>query len=252
MNKEYTYNDGKVIVLDEKGEKRVIDYYDNLEKVLRQENLIEVMEHEKSQLEEELKDYDMVTNADIYLPFLTLFTSPLVIAPVVARLYELLGNFNFRDIETKFGTIDFGIYISLLIASFSGIIGLTSSILNYREKIKETKIIASQKSQLEFIKRALLIEKEALIKLKEETTNVNENKNFRVVKLDNEEDFDINIFYDCLELSFNLVYYLKKYQRAYEKGNLEQVLEKQGYNENGFELVKHYLDNVIPNLVKQR
>ena len=44
MNKEYIYIQGKVIVKDENGTQTSLEYYDNLDKVLIQENLIESME----------------------------------------------------------------------------------------------------------------------------------------------------------------------------------------------------------------
>ena len=40
MNKGYTYIDGKVIISDENGNHTQSEYYDNLDKVLVQENVI--------------------------------------------------------------------------------------------------------------------------------------------------------------------------------------------------------------------
>ena len=252
MNKEYTYINGKVIVENENRERRVIDYYDNLENVLRQENLIEVIEQEQNQIENDLKEDSEITASDIYLPFLTLSTAPLVVSPIIARLFERLGDFNYHNIETKFGQMDLGVFVGILISSFTGVIGLTSSIFNYYSQKKQIKVHYAQMAQLAFIKEALIKEKERLLKLKEEMNREKENKDFRVVNLDEEEDLDVKIFYECLELSFNLVYYAKKYQKGYERGNLESILEKQGYNENGINAVKHYLDEVYPILSKKR
>ena len=43
MNKEYTYFNGKAIIRNENGNQPPIEYYDNLDAVLVQENVIETM-----------------------------------------------------------------------------------------------------------------------------------------------------------------------------------------------------------------
>ena len=47
MNKGYTYIDGMVIISDGNGNHTQSEYYDNLEKVLVQKNVIEAMENAK-------------------------------------------------------------------------------------------------------------------------------------------------------------------------------------------------------------
>ena len=58
MNKEYTYLDGKVIVEDENGKKRVTEYSDKLDEILVQENLIEVMENKLSEVDKKIQNND--------------------------------------------------------------------------------------------------------------------------------------------------------------------------------------------------
>ena len=55
MNKEYIYINGKVIIEDEKGQKKEVDYYDNIEEILIQENVIEQIENEIEKIEQEMK-----------------------------------------------------------------------------------------------------------------------------------------------------------------------------------------------------
>lgn len=57
MNKEYTYIDGKVIISYENGKKTPVDYYDNLDEILIQENLIETIENKILLLEKESNAY---------------------------------------------------------------------------------------------------------------------------------------------------------------------------------------------------
>ena len=54
MNKEYVYKDGKVLVIDENGNQKILDYYDNLDDVLIQENLIETMQNKEQKLERKI------------------------------------------------------------------------------------------------------------------------------------------------------------------------------------------------------
>lgn len=46
MNKEYIYKDGKALIIDENDNQKTVDYYDNLDEVLVQEDLIEALEEE--------------------------------------------------------------------------------------------------------------------------------------------------------------------------------------------------------------
>ena len=55
MNQEYTYIEGKAIVKTDKGVKEPIEYYDNLNEALVQENLIETMENNILSLEKALE-----------------------------------------------------------------------------------------------------------------------------------------------------------------------------------------------------
>ena len=51
MNESYTYLNGQAIIANEVGEQRHCEYYDNLEKVLVQENLIETISEKIKHLE---------------------------------------------------------------------------------------------------------------------------------------------------------------------------------------------------------
>ena len=86
MNKECVYVDGKVIVEDENGNKRITEYSDNLEEILAQENLIETMENKIQELDKELGN----TKEDNkpYVPFVlpTWFFSLILAKPIFGVL----------------------------------------------------------------------------------------------------------------------------------------------------------------------
>ena len=86
MNKEYTYIDGKVIISDESDKKIEHEYYDNLDKVLAQENLIETMEKKIQELESENESYkknNRITYIPVFFP-MTVFIS-IIGAPFITN-----------------------------------------------------------------------------------------------------------------------------------------------------------------------
>ena len=62
MNKECIYINGNVLVEDENGRKKEMEYSDNIEEVLLQENLIEAMENESKKLTEEKEKLGLKIN----------------------------------------------------------------------------------------------------------------------------------------------------------------------------------------------
>lgn len=69
MNKEYVYIDIKVIISDENDKKTQSEYYDNLDKVLIQENLIETMEGKIQELESVSEYYKKIIECHIFQVF---------------------------------------------------------------------------------------------------------------------------------------------------------------------------------------
>ena len=58
MNKEYLDINGNIVVEDENGVKKPVEYRDNLDEVLIQENIIELMKLKKRELQENLNYYN--------------------------------------------------------------------------------------------------------------------------------------------------------------------------------------------------
>lgn len=50
MNVSYTYIDGKAIIFDENGNQVPVEYYDNLDDILIQENIVETIENRINEL----------------------------------------------------------------------------------------------------------------------------------------------------------------------------------------------------------
>ena len=79
MNKEYTYLNGKCIIEDENGNKRLEDYTDNIDDILIQENVIETLENDlKTTINniEEIKEKEKNVKLNYYFS-LIVFLLPL-------------------------------------------------------------------------------------------------------------------------------------------------------------------------------
>ncbi len=91
MNKGYIIIDGKAITCDENGVREPIEYYDNLDQVLVEENVIEELEKKITNLEKELEQYPEVRKK--YIPLYTYaIIAGIAFIPIVSKyLYAANG-----------------------------------------------------------------------------------------------------------------------------------------------------------------
>lgn len=248
MNKSYIYIDGKVVVTDDNGLKEPVEYYDNLDEVLVQENLIETMEEKIKKLEELSEKYKKI-NKEHYFPI----TLPIValMGIIIPLLIYFLsdGAALSTSINTIFGSINTLLYSSICVwmgtLLFSG--GCEFMFYNgYKDNINTEKGV---NSELEFLKKQIEKEKEHLENLKQAKARVNESTEFREVEVNDVQQ--IRGLNGCLNLYFNLGYNDKKYYCLYRKGLLDKKLAKD-YNEDEIELAKEYLEEKGPTLGKRR
>lgn len=248
MNKEYTYIDGKAIIKDENGNQRPIEYYDNLDEVLVQENIIETMENRITYLEKESKEYQKY-NKKHYFPITFLMCAIMTTIGVPALFYLFGHTMVLNTINTIFGPINEAlVYSSIFSALFLPLAGLMelSMYRQHKDNLKKEKGI---NSELEYLKKQIVEEKEYLIELKEEKTKSEEKQDFRVVKVDDLER--LKAVKSWLHLYYDLGYNGEKYYGYYQKGKLDTKLGKH-YNENGIENAKKYLEEKAPTLVKKK
>ncbi len=251
MNKEYIYVDNKVIIIDENGEKKVAEYYDGLDDILVQENLIETLEDKSIELERKSRLYKK-NNMKHYIPFFLPMT--LLITTVGANLlfYGLTGSNSFStQINTRFGTFSSGQFLSMI----SSILFLPVAALlefdtyrQYKRSLKEEKGV---NNELEFLKKQLLEEKQVLedLKIKKQENNKIDEKEFKVVKVDDKQQLDT--LNSNLYLYFDLGYNEEKYLKYYQQGKLDEKL-KDSYNDLGIEIIKETLEEKGPTLVKRK
>lgn len=243
MNKEYTYIDGKVIISDENDNKTQSDYYDNLDEVLVQENLIETMEEKIQVLEKEIQLYNKIRYIPIIFPTVALMST--IGAPIMFNFLTATNSFT-TYVDTIFGTISQALLISISMSiCFIPIsAGLELSMYkDYKYSLKREKGI---NSELGYLKQQIEKEKEYLESLKQERTRNKEKTDFRTVKVDDLQQ--LKALKSYLDLYFDLGYNGEKYYKYFQEGQLDTKLQKY-YTDTGIQLAKEYIEEKGPSLV---
>lgn len=248
MNKSYIYLDGKVVIEDENNNKTLTEYYDNLDEVLIQENLIETMEKRIKELEQELGLYKDCSGKR-YIPFILPFTILLstIGTPIVLKLLTGVNPFDIQ-VNNAWGTMSQAMAM-ILVASITTIPFATLAEIcrhsTYKDSIKKEKAIISE---MDFLNKEIEKGKEHLEKLKQEKSRNNENTEFRIVEV-NDLQY-LKALKSYLELYSDLGYNYEKYYQFYEKQQLDKKLEKR-YSSKAIKLAKEYFEEKGPTLIKK-
>lgn len=246
MNKEYTYLDGKVIVEDENGKKRVTEYSDKLDEILVQENLIEVMENRLSEVDKKIQDDDSRLKKDKKGIFSPLIQAIIMTAFIPLFLKLLIGDIASMPLglpgsafEAIFGNVSICAFITVVSGVLSTLLcGMftLSNYSNYKELKRKLKGLGSEKKELE---ENLVIEIQKLNELQESKQNKVETEQFIVKKVDDKEILEglkayLRLYYDC-------GYNEDVYARYYMNGTLHKKLRRY-YTETGIEEIESYLE----------
>lgn len=246
MNKEYIYIDGKVIIEDENGNKKVGEYTDKTEEILIRENLVETMENRINELERELNETK--ENNKPYIPVIlpTVIFTFAVFAPI---LYILLGIDITAISSTIFGPMNEFVLTIGVVGSLMLPLTTLMEWQLYRQDKHEKNSRRGKVSEHEYLTKQIIIEKEILDELKLEQTKTDENREFEVKKVDDLEI--LKILRSHLNLYNDLGYNGKKYYKYLEQGKLEEKLQDH-YNEYGVELAREYLEEKGKTFVKKK
>ena len=243
MNKEYTYIDGKVIIRDNHGEQKQSEYYDNLEDILVEENLIETMENKIDELEEQISKIKK-DKPQKYRPtytFLLLFVSLLGFS-----LFYLLFS-NVSIIEFLKNKLTW-----LMIAPITSLFTLSGICMDVLEYFKYKDLINKEKgldNELVFLIKQLSKEKDKLTNLKIVKSKNKENTEFRTVKVDDVEE--LKTLRKYLKLHYDLGCNREDYYHYYQIGILPKMLKKQ-YNEEEIQYITSCLEGKEPTLVLRK
>lgn len=205
MNKEYIYTDGRILVTDDKGRINFRKNYENIDKLLFQENIVE-------ELEDRIKEFEEKTGAlkDTIKPkkAITNAIAKGVSYPVTAFL--IVGAFSNEPIKSVF------IYSSGAIF----LLTVFEEILKSKEKIKDYKAYSLI---LEKIKPMLEIEKNKLEEIKENAKISEEIPASTVESVSSPNNSELTNLYN---LYFTLASKYKKYYKQYQKNNMKYFTDR--------------------------
>lgn len=244
MNKNYIYNDGTASVIDENGNARPIQYTDNLEEILIQENLIEDMENRINKLEKELQN-----NKENNKPYIPFIVPTVILTFILARtvMAPLLG----LDVmvDTIFGVMNNSTLTIGVVGMFTLPLAAATDVFLYKQDKYYKKARRADVAEYEYLKKEIEIQKQKLEELKQDSVRTTETSEFKVEKVNDTEA--LNNLKSWLILYSNLGYSMDKYYQLYQDGKLEEHLANEGYTELACKRAKEYIEEKGPTLVKR-
>ena len=229
MNLGYIYNNGDAVILDTKlKEISKVKYYDNLDEVLKKEDLVEIMESNLNKLKKSitiLNKEKKVFKSCVFIPLLVCLLTP----TISISFMSYIGNIYIDQI------------LNLILTIFFFPIGLALC-LGFNAKVNYIrKNVNGKLNQIKYLEAEINNIKKEIEELKKDLTNSKlSNKEIKSYKLDQKEM--LKAYKNWLEIIYDLGYNEKKYLKYYQKGNLENKL-KNYYEDEEIQLVKKHFDN---------
>ena len=244
MNKEYTYIDGKVIVEDTDGKKRQVEYSDNLDEILIEENRIEVLENKIKTLEEASRKYKKDYKSNKIYPWIVLSIFTLMPTLCFKVLFPMIFGSNIVDSATKelyIRTPNFSTLASIFFTAYLAPLGILLSSTYFRRNKYDLKSEKGRELALKSLKEELDFAKENLETMKQEKTDANSiEEGFRIEKVKDTEV--LNYIEGSINLYHDLGHNGEKYYRYYQKhGKLPKKVQEQ-YTELGQEMIVDYIE----------
>ena len=245
MNKGYILIDGKAMVSDENGNYKEMDYKDNIDEILVEENVIEKMNDKIEKLENILKNKK---ERKRFIP-ISLIDLLLAYIAMSAVVFALFGTNPFvSNIDTIFGSVkEFYVYlvaISVVAIPAFGI-GFIKEYVDYKDDRAKYNAL---KIELDFLKSKIEKEKVKLETLRNAETKSNNLKGVTSSKVDDKEALEESKRY--FELYRDLGFNLDKFNKYYKRGVLEDKLSK--FDEEFATITKEYYEENGPKLIKKR
>ena len=232
MNKECIYINGNVLVEDENRKKKEVQYQDNIEEILYEENVIESIGNKRNELIHKkarinLKLKKKTNKVFRIILILSSIISAVIIPQTMLNTAALIGAFQAKDVVT----------IALLIAAITFNVCDIASEKKEKENLKnETSAITCE---LEFLYKQLVKEKEKLEELNNNKTKENMPEGLKISEI-NDRNLLESIKHN-LELHYNLGYNLEKYYEYLEDGILEEKINEE-YSQSDVEDAIEFLE----------
>ena len=234
MNKEVILKNGVATIKDHEGKLKEVTMLDNLDSILKQENIIEIMEKVINALEDSSDSFkkDSIKNiAFIQTPILSTISVPTLMMYINTGSLEGI-------IDTKFGSMEKYKFLLIFMAAFSPV-ALRMSKIWYKEYKEEIKTENGRLLLLYQLKHNLIIQNEKLRELRIQSKEicVTEDKRYNL------DDENIDILQDHINLYYELGYNIKEYYKYFRiNGCLPDELISE-YNDTGVQIIEDYLKN---------
>lgn len=239
MNKKYMFTKKKVIVFDENDNDRIVDYHDNIQEVLKYENIIELIENEIEFHELGVQNYEQ-HSLSYFLD--TLLTPIPGIASIAAPLYLM------QDEKNRTGNP----YLDALIISAVATVGGCISYALLKDKLRDWDNYWGSANVVEqlYKLRYELLEDLVLLQANPPKELIDSQDLYTIQELDDEKEQErlrqrIDFHFDC---GYNGKRYYKYYKRHKE---LPETV-KDTYTLRGQNMLVEYLEEKAPELVKRR
>jgi len=239
MNKEYIYNKEKVEIITNKG---IIttSYYDNLDKVLIKENLIETIAKNINSLKKKYKNFNLnkkikELNYKKWTIFFTLISIPILSFLLILSIQGIkLGCINLEVIKKVIG-------INKFITTFTyPFVIMGSTFYLFVETIVNKVTINNIRGELlelDYLKKILEKEKNELNELKKDRTNSKIKEKLELVKIKDKQA--INSLNNNLDMYYDLGYNENKYYNYLIEGKIDDKLNN--YTKEELSVIKNYL-----------
>jgi len=245
MNKECIYIDGKVIVSDDDGNKKLVSYYDNIKEVLEQENLIEALNDKVLRLTKEnadLEKYNKNHLARILVPLLGSIIGPIVAVSVLMAATIVGG-----DVVV---TMQSWASATLFATTSSAVLGSFCSLAAYWSYKEDMQSINKNNYAIKYLEKNIVEQNKKLVEMKKQSKKGPVEKGFASATIDTKATVNsvngyTDLYKDCADN-------MKKYYRYYQEHDRlpRKVLKK--YDDASQEVIVDIVKENGPQLVKKR
>lgn len=238
MNGKYTYLDGKVIIEDENGKKKVVEYNNHLDEILVQENIIESLENELIEVNNDIERCQKLDKTNKNVTIFSAISYALI--PIIMQfLLKLLLGENAIDIMVSTEPMMLP-FIKGFITSITILSGSFFTIASYNAFKKNRKNINGQKSKRKVLEETIQQEKKELEQLHQTSQQQQLTHQFFEKEVDYLKELKrlrsyLNLYYDC-------GYNREKYIKYLQADKLYDKLEKY-YTVRGIDLIAEYLES---------
>jgi len=234
MNKEEILKNGVATIKDHEGNLKEVTMLDNLDSILKQENIIEIIEKVISALEYSSDSFKKESIKDI------LYISSPILSTISVPTFMMYINTGSLEgiIDTKFGSMEKYKFLLIFMAAFSPV-ALRMSKNWYKEYKEEVKSENGRLLLLYQLKHNLIIQSEKLreLRIQSKEITITEDKRYSL------DDENIDILQEHINLYYELGYNIKEYYQYFKtNGCLPDELVSE-YNDIGVQIIEDYLKN---------